>query len=165
MSPVELEKRNRFDGIIRSKLGDSITPPPKPIHQDEPSVSEPESVPDTDTFDNFDEYINAELMFPKDGKTMAAAKVIRTSTGSDGKDHGRHNSNKMLDTRIYDVMFMDGQIQQLAANRIALSMYENVDSEGFTTKVMDQVQRHRKTDQAVRMEDAFTKDATGRKTR
>lgn len=165
MSQVELEKRNRFDSVIRSKLGDSITPPPEPIQQDEPSVSERESVPDIDKFDNFDEYINAELMLPKDGKTMAAAKVIRRSTGSDGKVHGKFNSNKMLDTRIYDVMFMDGKLQQLAANRIALSMYENVDSEGFTTKVMDQVQRHRKTDQAVGMEDAFTKDARGRKTR
>ena len=69
----------------------------------------------------------------------------------------------MLDTRIYDVMFMDGTQRQLAVNRIALSMYENVDSEGFTTKVMDQVQRHRRTDQAVGNEDAFTKDTRGRK--
>ena len=102
-----MEKRNRFDAVIRSKLGDSIIPPPEPIQLDEPSVSEPESVPDADKFDNFDEYINAELMLPKDGTTMSAAKVIRRSTSSDGKVHGKFNSNKMLDTRIYDVMFMN----------------------------------------------------------
>ena len=55
----------------------------------------------------------------------------------------------MLDTRIYDIMFMYGTVQQLASKRIALSMYEHVDSEGFTTKIFDQVQRYRNTDEAI----------------
>ena len=45
----------------------------------------------------------------------------------------------MLDSRIYDIIFVDGTVQQLAANRIALSMYKYVDSEGFMTKILDQV--------------------------
>ena len=71
---------------------------------------------------------------------MVAAKVVRRSLGPDINAVGSFNHNKMLDTRIYDIMFMDGTVQQLAANRIALSMYEHVDSEGFTTKNLDQVQ-------------------------
>ena len=43
-------------------------------------------------------------------------------------------------------------------------MYEHVDSEGFMTKVMDQVQRHRRTDQAVNIEDVFTKVVRERNT-
>ena len=65
----------------------------------------------------------------------------------------------MLDTRIYDIMFMDRTVQQLAANRIALSMYEHVDSEGFTTKILDQVQRHRKTDEAIENSYGYIKDS------
>ena len=43
----------------------------------------------------------------------------------------------MLESSIYNIMFMDGTVQQLDANRIALSMYKHVDSEGFTTKIVD----------------------------
>ena len=76
---------------------------------------------------------------------MVAARVIKRYLGPDGNAAGYFNHNKMLDIRIYDIMFMDETVQQLAANRIALIMYEHVDSEGFTTKILDQVQRHRKT--------------------
>ena len=80
---------------------------------------------------------------------MVAVIVVRRSLGPDGKVVGSFNHNKMLESRIYDIMFMDGTFQQLSANRIALSMYEHVDSEGFTTKVLDKVQIHRKTDEAI----------------
>ena len=96
---------------------------------------------------------------------MVAARVIKRSLGPDGNAVGALNHNKMLDTRIYDIMFMDRTVQQLAANRIALSMYEHVDSEGFTTKILDQVQRHRKTDEAIENSDEYTKDSKGRRSR
>ena len=69
---------------------------------------------------------------------------------------------KMLDSRIGDIMFMYGTVQQLAANRIALSMYKHFDSEGFATKILDQFQRHRKTDEAIEKSDGYVKDFKGR---
>ena len=57
-----------------------------------------------------------------------AAKVVKRSLGPDGKVVGSLNHKKMLNIRIHDVMLMDGMVQQLAANRVALSMYEHVDS-------------------------------------
>ena len=60
-------------------------------------------------------------------------------------------------------MFMDKKIQQLAANRIAMSIYEHVDSEVFTTKILDQVQSHRKTDEAIEKSDRYVKDYKGRR--
>ena len=62
-------------------------------------------------------------------------------------------------------MFMDGTVQQLAANRIALSMYGHVDSEGFVTKTLDQVKRHRKTDETIEKSDGYVKDLKGRRSR
>ena len=76
---------------------------------------------------------------------MVSPRVVRIYLGPDGNAVGSFKHKKMLDTRIYNIMFMDGTVQQLAANRIALSMYEHVNSEGLTTKILDQVQRHRKT--------------------
>ena len=122
-----------------------MTPPPQPIPLDEPAVRTPESIPDADSFKDFDEYFNADPMLTKEGEGMLAARVVRRYLGPDGNAVGSFNNKKMLDTRIYDIMFMDGTFQQLAANRIDLSMYEHVDLEGFTTKILDQVQRHRKT--------------------
>ena len=58
-SAAESLKRDNFYLIIKSKLGDSMTPPPKPIALDEPEVRTPESIPDADSFSDFDEYINA----------------------------------------------------------------------------------------------------------
>ena len=88
---------------------------------------------------------------------MLSVRLIKRSLGPDGNDVGAFNHNKMLDTRIYDIMFMNGTVQQLAANRIALSMYEHVDSERFTTKILDQVQRQRKTEEDIYKSDGYTK--------
>ena len=62
-------------------------------------------------------------------------------------------------------MFMDGTVQPLAANRIALSMYKHVDSEGFTTKILDQVQRHRNTDEAIEKSHGYVNYTKGRRSR
>ena len=164
-SAAESLKRDNFNLIIRSKLGDSMTPHPQPIPLDEPAVRTPESIPDSDSFTYFDEYINAELMMAKEGEGMGAARVVRRYLGTDGNVVGSFNHKKMLDSRIYDIMFMDGTVQPLATNRIALSMYEHVDSEGFTTKILDQVQRHRKNDESIEKSDGYVKDSKGRRSR
>ena len=96
---------------------------------------------------------------------MVSTRVVRRSLGPEGNVVDSFNHNKMLDTRIYDIRFIDGMVQQLSANRIALSMYENVDSEGFTTKKLDQVKKHRKTDKAIEKSDGYVKDSKGRKSR
>ena len=36
-----------------------MTPPPQLIELDEPELRTPESIPDADSFSDFDEYINA----------------------------------------------------------------------------------------------------------
>ena len=51
---------------------------------------------------------------------MVAARVVRIFLEPDGKVVGSFNHLKMLDSRIYDIMFMDATVQHLAANRIDL---------------------------------------------
>ena len=106
-----------------------MTPPPQPIPLDEPAVRTPESIPDADSFKDFDEYINTDPMLAKEGEGMLATRVVRRYLGPDGKVVGTLNRDKILDSSIYVIMFMDGTVQQLTANRIALSMYEHVDLE------------------------------------
>ena len=42
-----------------------MTPPPQPIALDDPEDRTLESIPDADSFSDFDEYINAELMIAR----------------------------------------------------------------------------------------------------
>ena len=52
-SAAESLKRDNFDLIIISKLGDSMTPPPQPIPLDDPELRTPESIPYADSFSDF----------------------------------------------------------------------------------------------------------------
>ena len=70
-----------------------------------------------------------------------------------------------MDTRIYDVIFMDGSLQQLVENRVVLSMYEYIYYEGFTIKIIDSIEQHRKTEDTFDSLDAFVIDSRGRKSR
>ena len=109
-SAAESLNQDNFDLIIKSKVGDSMTPPSQPIALDEPEVRTPESIPDADSFSDFYEYINAELMLSREGEGMVAARVINRSLVPDGNAVRDFNHNKILDTRIYDIMFMDGTV-------------------------------------------------------
>ena len=49
-------------------------------------------------------------MLAKKGEGMVAEIVVRRSLGTDAKVVGSFNHNKMLESRIYDIMFMDGKV-------------------------------------------------------
>ena len=53
-----------------------MTPPPQSISLDEPGVRTPESIPDADSFTDFDEYTNTELMLAREGEGMVAATAV-----------------------------------------------------------------------------------------
>ena len=52
-------------------------------------------------------------------------------------------------------MVNNGKIQHMAANRIALSMHEQVDDDGFKSKLLENIVCHRKTVSAVPISDGF----------
>ena len=53
------------------------------------------------------------------------------------------NSNPLLDTREYEVVFTDGHLETFSANIIAESMYAQVDSEGHRHLLIDEIQDHK----------------------
>ena len=73
-----------------------MNPPPQPISLYEPAVRTTESIPDADSFTDFDEYINAELMLVIEGEGMVAARVIKRSLGPEGNDVGAFNHKKKI---------------------------------------------------------------------
>ena len=120
-SSTKDENRKQFNLIIREKFGDLLRPP-TPISE-EPSkyddIEEPSKIPEADDFVDYYLYIDSEVLLPQNGEYTRAAKVVDRTKNQDGKVNGYHNTNTILDTRIYDFMFPDVSIQQYTANIIA----------------------------------------------
>ena len=50
----------------------------------------------------------------------------------------------MLNSVVYEVEFPDGQVKEYSANTIAENMLTQVDSDGFTTTLMDGIVDYKK---------------------
>ena len=93
--------------------------------------------PETNEIGNLDLYLDAEVLLPQDGEYMRSARVIGRATDANGIPVGTYNSNPVLNTRIFNVMFPDGNIQQYSANIIAENIYSQVDEEGYRYVLLD----------------------------
>lgn len=88
------------------------------------------SVGDTDNFSNYDMYINTEAIFPKYGEIIQSTRALCCTIVPKQTKMDTFNHDLNLDSQIYDVMFNNGYKQQLAANMLALAMFDNVDANG-----------------------------------
>lgn len=177
-SESEKRKRQLFDDLIRSKLGDSISPPSKPLdttyipYSDD---SEPSSMilpEDNDPIKSdgsamfekplTDRWIHAEMLLPQ-GESLQNAKVIKRTMDSDGNFIGSYSDNPALNSMVYDVEFPDGDIRQYSANVIAENMYAQVDADGHTHTLLDSIIDFNKTDQALDKDDMYVNTKSGQR--
>ena len=131
---------------------------------DTPSYVNDKDIEDVDQIPDFDQYLTAEVLLPQNGEYMQAAKVISRAKDGDGNVIGEYNRNPILDSRVYDVMFPDGAVQQYSANVIAQNLYSQVDEEGFRYQLLDGILTHRKNEHAVEKENAMDKNGKRRLT-
>ena len=95
-------------------------------------------------FADLDDYINTHVVVPgRDGATNVLAKIVRRKRDSSGTLIGTPHSNPILDSRIYELEFPDGRVEEYALNSIVESLYAQVDDEGFDTGIMDEIVGHR----------------------
>jgi hypothetical protein len=86
----------------------------------------------------FDEYISVEVILPKDGEHILG-KVVGRKHDRDGNPVGQTNTNPILDTRVYDVIFPDGNTLEYSANAEAESLYSQVDNKGNQFHPLDDI--------------------------
>ena len=91
-------------------------------------------------------------MLPK-GDECVLATVKRRKRDADGNPIGRSNSNPILDTRLHDAEFHDGEVLEHAANVIAENMHSQVDDEGHQQVVLDSITGHKSDGSAVKKDD------------
>ena len=172
------QKRDAFTEKVNSVLGDGfkyedfvndpeledLQTPIYPTYADDED-GEMQSTPDADDeiddVDTFDQYVGAKVTLPI-GDKMLSAKVRGRKRASDGTFSGKANSNPILDTRIYEVEFSDGQTAELAANVIAQSMYAMCDTEGNQYLLLEGIVDHRKDDSAVERADMYVQRGSNR---
>ena len=91
-------------------------------------IESPTAVPEADLIDaegkhvnqqsvtNF--LINAEISLSQ-GEKFSISKVIRRAVDKHGKLIGTYNDNPILNSRLYEVEFPDGEVKEFSANILA----------------------------------------------
>ena len=170
LDPAQQEIRREFDKAIADKLGkspadgDSIfdgdygeaRTPEHELYADDFEGTH-EHVPDIDnvTPAEMDNYVGAQINIPYDGEIVTGT-VKRRATESDGELRGTANDNPMLDTRMYEVEFGEGQLREYSANVIAENMFAQVEGDGHVSLLFDSIVGHERDDnRAVKLKDAF----------
>ena len=102
-----------------------------------PWESELEDVPLYDesdkTQEDLNEYIGANVFMPGDDGVEVLCSIRGRKRDANGKLIGTRDDNHILDTRIFQVEYPDGHLEEYTTNKIAEALYSNVNNDGFDT--------------------------------
>jgi len=105
---------------------------------------------------DFDPLIRAEVILPhKEGDMMA--KVLGRKRDADGNLVGCKNRVPTMDSRVYEVEFLDGVRQHIVYNILAEHLLSGVDSEGNQFQIFKEIVDHWKDKRAVEIADQYYK--------
>jgi hypothetical protein len=106
-----------------------------------------------------------EVTLPRDNDGPTFAKVTKRLKDANGLPIGTANDNPILDTRVYEVEYLDGHRTALAANAIAANMFAQIDDDGNRFVMLDSILDHRTDGSEIKPEDAFIISSNGGKRR
>ena len=140
------ENRRRLTKSDGDSPFESVDLEELPLEEEAQVYTTPEM--DEYTPDSYDEYLSALVTFPV-GDQNLRGEVIRRRRDMNGRSIGVRHSNPILDTREYDVVFPDGTTQAYSANTIAEKLYSQVDDEGRSFSLFDEIIDHKRDDTAL----------------
>ena len=111
--------------------------------------------PDDDKEEMIDKYLGMELSMDVGTNNERGARVVKRARTDDGKTIGTAHSNPILDTRAYEIEFADGTRDKVTANIIAENMYAQIDDQGNSYLLLDEIEDHRKDGTALTEQDAY----------
>ena len=123
-----------------------------------------DSIPEADDqYGEVDNYINMKLNLHRGGgDEIEYAEVKRRAIDRDGKPIGKSNKNPILDTRAYEVEYIDGTTEILPANIIAENILAQVDTDGHTELTMEEIIDHRMNNNEIAKEQPLTDNRSGK---
>ena len=98
--------------------------------------------------------INTEISLPK-GEKLSMGKVIQRSIDEHGKLVGTYDDNPILNSNIYEVEFLDGEIKEFAANILAETCLYQVDPNGHHSRLLDCITNVRYDDRGITKADGY----------
>ena len=126
---------------------------------DNPEIKEAEEEFDPDSFDG---YINMKLSITPPGTTdKQHARVVKRMKDHAGNPIGVSNANPLLDTRVYEVEYVDGHIAAMSANAIAENLLSQVDPDGHRLLTFHSIIGHRADGTEVKRGDEFVVSSSG----
>ena len=87
------------------------------------------------------------------------------ATDDEGDSIGEYDPNPMLNSRVYDVMFPDGEVQQYSANVIDQSIYDSADEDGQRYQLLVTIIGHMRLKEVVYKSDGYIISNNGQKKR
>ena len=108
-----------------------------------------------------DTYLNVEVALPRDSDGPEYARVTKRLRDANGLPIGTANSNPILDTRLYEVEYLDGHKASLTANTIAENIFSQVDDEGNRHVLLDAIVDHRTDGTEIKQDESFITSANG----
>jgi len=147
-----------YDAFFDTTQDDDITWPWEKELDELPLADETEA-----TLEALDIYIGTQVVLPgTDGETVLA-KVAGRKRDHNGLLVGTDNQNPILDTRVYQVEFPDGHLEEYSTNMIAEALYSQVDEEGFDTGILQEICDHQMTNSAVPISEGFSGEGKQKK--
>ena len=176
------ERAKAFDEAIQKKIGDAVKETEvdpmlrmdivdddfqeildDPYDTSKYDPEEPDAErPDVDDYtpEEFDGLIGAQVRMSK-GAGFEPATVKSRKRDADGRPIGLRHSNPLLDSRVYEIEYPDGHVEEVAANVIADAIYSQVDSEGREHVILDEILEHRSDGNAIKKEKGYEITPTG----
>jgi hypothetical protein len=114
--------------------------------------------------DTYNQYVGAQVRVPI-GDEIYTGKVVWRKRELDGTVKGRANANSILDTRTYEIEFLDDRSVEYTANIIANNMYEQCDAEGSQYNLMEGIIDHKIDDHAIDHADMYIKHGSNKQVR
>ena len=120
-----------------------------------PDIRDQETVPS-------DTYVDMELVLTR-GEYDSLMHVIvkRIKLNEDGNPIGTESTNPLVDTRAYEIEFIDVTTETLTANIIAENLLAHVYEEVHRQLLLDNIINYRINNYAVHKSDAFIEISTG----
>ena len=97
-----------------------------------------------------DNYVEIELALARGGEgEMVHATVRNRLNDKEGMPIRPAHTNSLLDSRLYEIEYADGHIDELTANVIAENLIAQVDKEGRRQMMLGEIMDHRELHDAI----------------
>ena len=97
------------------------------------------------SLEEIDDFIGTNVVIPgRDGIEPVLGIVKRLKRDSNGNIIGVKHDNPIMDTRIFELEFPDGRVEEYSTNIIAENLFSQVDDDGFDLGLVKEIISHRK---------------------